>query len=242
MLHTDQLKSIFKGRHSFDTKDIANFYLKFEPDITVTTINWRIFTLVKTGVLARIGRGVFRIGESHLFMPQVTSEIKRLYDQLHSQFPFLTICIWNTAALNELMLHQPGKFYTMIEVEKDAMDAVFYFLKETEKNLFFDPSDDILSRYASGEQEVLIVKPLVSEAPTQVLQGVNTPTLEKILVDIYCDAVLFAAQQGSEMQHIFMEAFRRYTINESKMLRYADRKGKKAALKAYLHKTLKNWQ
>lgn len=234
MLHTDQLKSNFKGRYSFNTKDIANFYLKFEPDLTVTTINWRIFTLVKTGILSRIGRGVFRIGESHLFIPQVTAEIKRLYDQLHSQFPFLTICIWNTAALNELMLHQPGKFYTMIEVEKDAIDAVFYFLKETEKNLFFDPSDDVLSRYASGEQEVLIVKSLVSEAPMQIFHGINTLTLEKMLVDIYCDEVLFAAQQGSEMQHIFMEAFRRYTINESKMLRYADRKGKKEEIKRHI--------
>lgn len=242
MLDTTQLKFNFKGRYSFDTKDIANFYLKIEPDLKPTTINWRIYTLVKTGVLARIGRGVFRLGESHIFVPPITDEVKRLNEDLHHQFPYLTICIWNTVALNELMLHQPGKFYTLIEVEKDAMDAVFYFLRENEKRVFFDPSEEVLNRYVSGEQEALIVKSLVSEAPMQVLQGINTLTLEKMLVDIFCDDVLFAAQQGSELEHIFTEAFMRYTINESKMLRYANRKGRKEAFKHYLNKISKNWQ
>ena len=44
-----------------------------------------------------------------------------------------------------------------------------------------------------------------------------TITIEKLLVDIFSDEVLFAAQQGGEMERIFREAFEKYTINENKM-------------------------
>lgn len=191
------------------------------------------------GVLSRIGKGKFTLDKDNIFIPQVSSKVKTLYTKLHKQFPFLQICVWNTSILNELMLHQPGRFYILIEVEKDSMEAVFYFLKEKEKNIFLDPSADILSRYASGEKEAIIVKSLVSEAPTQKIQGVETVTLEKILVDIFTDEILFAAQQGSEMQQIFTEAFNKYTLHESRMLRYADRKRKKEAFDRYLNRVSK---
>ncbi len=139
----------------------------------------------------------------------------------------MQICIWNTSVLNELMLHQPGKFYTLIEVNKETTQAVFHFLKETKKNIFLEPNAEILRLYASGEKETIIINSLVLEAPVQLLQGVVTTTFEKLLVDVFCDDVLFAAQQGGEMATIFREAFEKYTINENKMLRYANRRRKK---------------
>ena len=44
-----------------------------------------------------------------------------------------------------------------------------------------------------------------------------------MLVDIFCDNVIFSAQQGAEMRTIFKEVFSKYTYNESRMYRYADR-------------------
>lgn len=158
---------------------------------------------------------------------------------MQKQFPYLQICIWNTSVLNELMLHQPGRFYTLIEVDKETTQSVFHFLKETKKNIFLEPDAKILSLYASAEKETIIINSLVSEAPVQIIQGVVTATIEKLLVDIFCDDVLFAAQQGSEMETIFKEAFEKYTINENKMLRYADRRRKKEAFSTYLNRVSK---
>ena len=241
-LHIDQLQIHFKDIRTFGTKEIIQFYEGFEPKVKATTVNWRIYTLVQSGMLSRKGRGEFTLGESRIFIPQLTQRIKTLYRKINKQFPYLQICVWNTSILNELMIHQPGRFYTLIEVEKDSMESVFYFLKETYKNIFLDPSVDILSHYVSGEKETIIVKSLVSQAPTQMLQGIETVTLEKILVDILTDDVLFAAQQGSEMQTIFKEAFEKYSVHESRMLRYADRKRKKEALINYLNRISKHEQ
>ncbi len=59
------------------------------------------------------------------------------------------------------------------------------------------------------------------------------------MVDIFCEELLFDAQQGSEMDRIFKEAFEKYAISESKMLRYASRRRKKQELEIYLNETSK---
>ena len=56
-----------------------------------------------------------------------------------------------------------------------------------------------------------------------------------MLVDVFCDSIIFDAQQGSEMKMIFKESFKKYTVNENKMLRYADRRRKKKELNKYLN-------
>lgn len=219
---------------TFETSDIIEFYLKLEPLVKMTTINWRIYILVQTGVLKRIGRGKFVIGEGRLYKPEISLKIKSIYSELIKEFPFLKICIWNTSSLNEFMIHQPGRFFILIEVEKEATQSVFFFLKENRYSVYVEPTKELIEKYIPYEKETLIVKVLVSEAPVQMVNKINTPTLEKMLVDIFCDDLIFAAQQGSEMRTIFQEAMEKYVINENRMLRYADRRRKKDSFREYL--------
>lgn len=192
-----------------------------------------------SGVFSRIGRGKFILGERVNFIPEISLKIKNIYKGLEKQFPYMQSCIWNTSVLNELMVHQPGRFYTLVEVDKEATESVFYFLKDKMKNVFLEPSSNILSLYASSEKEVTIIKSLVSESPRQKIKSISTITVEKLLVDIFCDEIIFAGQQGKEMQTIFRNAFEKYSINENKMLRYADRRGKKEAFNIYSNKISK---
>lgn len=146
----------------------------------------------------------------------------------------MKMCIWNTSSLNEFMIHQPGRFYLLIEVDKDATQSVFFYLKENKFSVFIEPTKDLIEKYMPDDKETLIVKSLVSEAPLQTINRINLPTIEKMLVDIFCDDVIFAAQQGSEMRTIFQEALKKYTVNENRMLRYADRRRKKESFREYL--------
>lgn len=187
------------------------------------------------GILKRIGRGKFILGEGKYFIPEISSKIKTIYRKLKKEFPYLNICIWNTSALNEFMLHQPGRFYILIEVDREATQSVFSFLKDAQELVFIEPTNDLIEKYFPNEGVSLIVKPLVSEAPVQVLNGVKTSSLEKMLVDIFCDDVIFSAHQGSEMRTIFKEALNKYTINQSRMFRYADRRRKKESFTKYIN-------
>lgn len=233
-LNIEELTKRFKDVQSLNTNDIVKFYRIKEPELKTTTINWRIYTLVQTGILTRIGRGKYSLGNSKIYIPEITNKLKTIYSKLKKEFPFLELCLWNTSSFNEFMVHQPGRFYILIEVEKDASQSVFFYLKEAKYSVFIDPTKDLIEKYLPDEKETLIVKPLVTEAPIQKIEGINTTTLEKMLVDVFCDDVILSAQQGSEMRTIFKEAMNKYTVNENRMIRYADRRRKKETFMNYL--------
>lgn len=197
---------------------------------------------MQEGVLQRIGRGKFSLGEDKKYIPETSSAIKSIFKKLKAAFPYANFCVWNTSVLNEFMQHQPNKFFLLVETDKEIMDSVFYFLREIKKSVFIEPTKDILEKYVVNEKEAVIVKSLISEAPTQNINEVETATIEKILVDIFCDDVIFSAQQGVEKRTIFTEAFAKYTINQSKMLRYADRRRRKEEIGQFIKTTSNLWQ
>jgi hypothetical protein len=241
-LQTDKLENRFKAESVFELADIVAFYNQFEPDVKPATINWRVYTLVQTGVLQRIGRGKFSLGKGKNFSPEITPQLKSIYKKINKEFPYLNVCVWNTSTLNEFMLHQPNRFYYLVEVEKDALESVFYFLRETKFAVFLEPNSDILEKYLPDNKAIIIVKTLISEAPLLSVNEVNTASIEKMLVDIFCDDVIFSAHQGSELRTIIGEAFTKYTLNQSKMFRYADRRGKKAGFSEFVKTITYFWQ
>lgn len=233
-LTSEKLKIHFKNHAVFELKDIITFYEENEKGINYTTINWRVYKLIQSGFLQRIGRGRFTLGEAKTYTPEIALSTKNLFEKLKKAFPYANLCIWNTAALNEFMLHQPAHFSILIETDKESIHSIFYFLREIKKTVFINPTKDILEKYSLNTKEVFIVKALITETPIQKIDGVLSPTLEKILVDVFCDAVIFEAQQGAEMRTIFKEAFTKYTLNQSKMLRYADRRRRKEAFSHFI--------
>lgn len=187
------------------------------------------------GIVNRIGVGKFNISKTNIYIPEVTKRIKLFNTILKRQFPFITFCFWQTSLFNEFMVHQPGKFNFLIEAERSSIESVFFYLKEKKYSVFLEPTEEIIDKYFPDDKEPIIIKSLVTEAPTQNVNGVNTVTIEKILVDVFCDNIIFSAQQGSEMVNIFKSAYDKYTINENRMLRYADRRRMKENLNIFLN-------
>jgi hypothetical protein len=191
--------------------------------------------LVKRKIIKRIGTGKFILGHSRIYKPDITGSIIEINTILKKQFPYLDYCIWNTSVFNEFMIHQPGKFYNMVETERDAVESVFYFLKENNYSAYLEPDEEILNKYASGDNSPVIVKPLVTESPALLIDGIKTAGIEKMLVDIFFDDITFASQQGSEMINIFKTALEKYSVSENRMLRYADRRGVKPLFNNFLN-------
>lgn len=189
---------------------------------------------MQKSVLYRIGRGIYSFKNGIKFSPEIPHKLKLLNSKLKKVFPFLTVCLWSSSLLNEFTMHQASQPFLIIETDKDSTNAVFQYLKEKNYAVFIEPTENIIERYASNENKYIVVKPLISETPIQSINNVYTVTLEKVLVDIFCDKIVFSAYQGNEMKTIFREAFNKYSINEGKLFRYANRRGKKEELKKYL--------
>ncbi|MCA1763246.1 MAG: DUF6577 family protein [Cryomorphaceae bacterium] len=243
-MHIRELRNSFAQREFISVSDLIDFYRQFDENIKRSTVDWRAYELNRQGILHRIGRGIYSLGETgkSYFVPEIGKPVQRLYHKVLKQFPFGELCIWSTKSLNEFMLHQPGRFYTILDVEKDAAESVFYHLKESGKDVYLHPSEEILSKYAIHKKEPVIITYLTTEAPIQKVDSMKTITLEKVLVDIYCDPVLFSTYQGIEMKHIYRTAFDKYHIRESKMLRYASRRNKKGEIEKLINEIIKKRQ
>ncbi|MFA5306776.1 MAG: DUF6577 family protein [Candidatus Babeliales bacterium] len=204
-------------------------------------MNWRIYYLVLKGVLERKGRGIYTIGKTIDYVPEIYNKTVSIYKKIHSEFPYSTVCVWNTSFFNEFALHISNKHFTLIEVDKESVEAIFYSLREKYSKVFLNPNNSILELYVSKTNDPIIVKPLISEAPLQSIGNINTITLEKILVDLFCDENLFQFYQGREKKILFNEAYTKYTVNKNKLLRYASRRGKKEEIEKMINQINGNY-
>jgi hypothetical protein len=176
--------------------------------------------------LLRIGKGKFKFGEGSLFIPEVDNRIIKISKIVKEKFPFIQYCIWGSSSIIEFGHHIPRTNIVFVDTDRDSSESVFYTLKEEYKTIFYRPSKDLLDNYINELQGVIIVRPLVSEAPLQFIKNIPTVTIEKLLVDAMVDEE-FEFLKGNEINHVFINAFDRYSINISKLIRYADRKRKK---------------
>ncbi len=233
-LKIDYIKNKFAGSEIIITDDLYRFYQSEEPEIKKSTVNWRIYDLVRKGLLKRIGRGKFIIGKSINYFPEISKKEIKINSVIKKEFPFIKYCVWNSLILSEFLQHQSSFQFIVVEVEKDALESVFYSLKDGFNSTFKKPAKEIVEEFISTRQNSIIINSFVSEAPIQKIKNVPTSSLEKLLVDLYCDKKLFYFLQGYELVNIYKNVFDKYTINKSKLLRYADRRRKKIQINEFI--------
>lgn len=226
-----RLKKEFKGRESFSREELFDFYRQYEPDLKETTFRWRIYHLKVNRIITTIKRGLFTFSFKPIFKPEMGEVEKKISGKIEKQFNQLKYCIWSTNIVQEFMLHIPGKVITILQVEKDALEPVYSYLKkENIRNIFIEPEGKEIERYVYEYENAIVLQSLVSKSPTQKIEKVSTTTLEKLIVDLYCDKKLFAAFQGSELVHILNNAYNRYSIDFTKLFNYSKRRRKETEM------------
>ena len=161
--------------------------------------------------------------------------IKRKTAKHYENQAFGEFCLWDTALINNFSQHLTVRGYYVVAVEKDAAESVFHFLLEKLKNVYYNPTDDVIDNYLYlSDTKSVVVKNMVTEAPTETVEGVKVPSLEMILVDLFCDKRLFKAYQGNELAYIYRNVFCQYSINKAKLMRYAARRGKKPEIEEFV--------
>ena len=233
-LHIESFKKQFENIDTIIVKKIFDFYKGKDSLVTKSTVNWRIHKLVEKGIIERVGRGKYRLGEQKEFHPKVNQSTKSLYTILKNEYPFLDISVWTTEWISQWMLHIPETNKILIEVEKGTEDSVFYFLSDIRKNVFLNPSRDILDKYAQENKNQIIIKNLITDAPLQKINNLRIPALEKIVVDIILDIEILSEYQGRDLESIIENAYQFHSIQEDKLLRYASRRGKREFVEQFI--------
>lgn len=225
----NKIKVYFKNNKVLTRVQLVGELKKDFPSWSNNTINTYLYRLKKKDVINNVTRGVYTLESGKIFHPIIDAKLKKIASRINKNFPFVEYCIWNTSWLNDLMLHQPFKKFIVVEVEKSAVEQVFANLSYDFKNVYLNPDNLFFDRYINSMDDAIIVKNLNSESPTVKTSNVVVPMLEKMLVDMLIDENLFSAQQG-ELDYIYKSAYKRFTINESKMKRYASRRNREEEL------------
>jgi Family of unknown function (DUF6577) len=233
----DKIQSYIKEQSTISKEKLVECILLDFPELKESTINVYLSRLKKEGLIKNPARGVYTLKGKEAYQPFIDNKLKRLFNKIKKDYPFVEFCIWNTKWLNEFMRHQPFKFYTVLEVDKDATESVFYTLKDQGKQVFIEPDAETFELYISNSEDVIILKHLISEAPLQKIENIVTPTLEKLLVDMTIDTKMYAAQQG-EIRLIYANAFEKYEVNKNKMKRYAYRRNRENEVETLINLTL----
>lgn len=230
----DQIISYAQTNIVFQTNALLQSVLEVV-DTSKQNILWHLYRLVEQGLLLRVGRGKYTIDVKPRFVLHPNEKVIHIVRLLKKQFPLLPFCVYSGEILADLQHHLSYNNNIYIETDRDATAVVFHFLQDCKERVFLSPNADFVADYIHLDQASLIVKPLVSEAPTQEIEGVSSPRLEKLLVDILCDKDFFYLQ-GQEAAYIFEKATQIYGIKTDQLMRYGSRRNAKSKIEQLLAK------
>lgn len=222
------------SRNTFTLRELSD-YVSSREDISDSGILWHIKKLIKQNKLSRLSRGLYGKSLKREFAPILNDELKQLYDDIASEFPLIDIVVYSGQDVTALQHHISANNALYVEVTKEASEAVFHYLTDKKIKAYHKPDSDFMCDYVDLGEQIVIVKPLVTESPVREIDGVCMPALEKLLVDINVDADFYYIQ-GIEVSYIMDNARSLYQLNVPKMLRYASRRGVRQKIQFYLNK------
>lgn len=195
-------------------------------DTTLHSVVNILNRMVREGRLQRVQRGVYAQSNQLQWQVVLGEQEKAIYALIQTQFPLLKICIYNGETFAPLQHHLAFNQATYIEVERDGVEIVFHCLQDAGYEAYKTPTAQMAYDYVDVKKKIVIVKPLISQAPLTKQEGCRVPTLEKLLVDIRADKD-FYYMQGVESSYMTDTARQMYAVNEQKLQRYANRRNVK---------------
>ena len=224
---SDDIMKYATGRQQFTVDDIP---LKVTAGIERNTLSWHLSNLCKQGRLRRMGRGIYTVNLSKTYQVKANAKARSLYNTLSAQFPYADFCVYDGGVIAPLLHDLAPNNTIYIETNREVTESIFNVLLPKYKGrLFLSPTKKIASTYIDISRENIIVKPLVTESPLALDGKVQVPTIEKLLVDTRVDADFYYLH-GYENLEMLRTAITHYDVNQTRLLRYADRRNEKESI------------
>lgn len=240
-LNSISIEEIFEHlrlQEYFTAEELFHRYRLYEPNLNHNTFKSRIRELKSKNLIRDVMRGIYTLSDKPYFKPEISKDIKKITNLFKKQYPDVLYCAWSTLWLNNFTIHQIVSSFIILEVENDVVDSIFYNFQEKGLSVFLQPDKDSIDRYVLPKEGSIVIIPLITRAPTLVLDDTDVPSLEKILVDTFCDQELYFIFGGCELVNIYRYAYKKYAINFSRLLSYAERRKKKTEIREFIVQNL----
>ena len=232
------LEDHFCEKDIFTRNELFQYYQLGDNQLHPSTFAWRIYDLKRKGVIKQIGRGLYTLASKINYSHELNANAEKAASQISKNFKHLVFCISDSTWINEFTLHQYSNNFTIVEVEKDFIESVFFNLRQAFQSVFLKPNIDEFDKYITGLKKAIILIPLITRSPIYRAEGKKyyNPTLEKMLVDIFTHRTPYLYLTNSEIELTIENAFKKYSINQTTILAYAQRRGRRKSIQKFLNK------
>lgn len=202
-----------------------------------TQLRYHIGKMLKRKSIMRVGRNLYIKADGAKLKRQYrnvySSTTEEIIEFMKTKFPLMDYRIWELSWLNEFLNHQLGNNLIFLEIEKNGCEVVFHSLREIlqSTSVLLMPTTEQLLLYR--EHDSVIINRLITEAP-KGKPYVHNVLLEKIIVDLFANKILFHILSPADFPDAVSEMFRKYIINQTSMFRYAKRRNKAREIYAFL--------
>jgi len=219
----------------YSRQQMISLLREVSPEYSSGSCQWKLGEMLKSGGIVKTGYDQYMISAGKtrpVYSPDYSDLADKVMEQITRRFPYIAFTVFETVLLNEFLNHLGAQNTVFIQVEKDISSYVFRFLQEEGYgNVMLKPAIKDFDLY--WVKDAIIVTDLVSEAPVQ-LSDPHRITMEKMLVDIYCDKLIRGTFSKAEYPSIVEQAFEKYRIDRIRMLRYARRRNKEKEIAHFL--------
>lgn len=196
----------------------------------------RLQRLLKDEVIARVGWNVYCIPQNGIgqYFHAYSDEAAHIAQIITDSFPSVEFAIFELRQLNEFVNHLLPRNVLFLSVENEVSEFVFETMKSHfPGRVLLTPTLENYHRY--WYDGMIVINRLITEAPKDRNTRWHTP-IEKLLVDLVADPLLRSSVSESEYPLIFENAFARYIINKSRLLRYAKRRSTESQIDDFITK------
>lgn len=223
---------------SFTRNDLFQAMQNTMPNLTQANFKVRLNQLLAGGEVMRVGRNAYSVcNNTKEYSYEYSEDAQDLVGIIEENYPLLDFRIFELVQLNEFLNHQIAHNTTFVFVEEDLGAFVFDTLKEYyQGRLLINPTVEMYHQYWA--EDMVVILKMATEAPKGKVKKWAT-CIEKFMVDIYCEKVLLSTYSISEQKNIFSNIFEHYIVDESKLFRYARRRGVEKTFKEFLQNEAK---
>lgn len=129
----NNLKKHFKENGNFSRNELFQFYQLSEPELNKNTFAWRIYNLKKKRVILETARGKYSFIDKNVYSLQLSKYSKKISVKISKSFSEIDFCVSESNWINDFTSHQYSNNFTIVEIEKDFMESVFFKLKNVVK-------------------------------------------------------------------------------------------------------------
>lgn len=231
----DKTANNMKTDTKYSRQQLISLLREDTPSLNDGSYQWAVGGMLKSGEIIRTGYDEYMVAVGNSlpeYLPTYTSFASALSKKIADKFPYIGFTVFETVLMNDFLNHLIAQNTIFIQADKEASAFVFRFLQNEDiGNVMYKPSRKDFNLYWAADS--VIITDIVSEAPI----ASNNPhviTIEKMLVDMYCDKLIQSTYSKAEYPSVVEQATRTYKVEKTKMVRYAGRRNKAAEIKKIL--------